>query len=174
MSNITLTIALSGPVATMAQSVPCEVNPSDWHADTLAAVFTYGARRWMQDHINSLAKARRDDGESVTEKWVNEVIAARLAAAVSGDITSRGQSTSDPMDSFRIKAVRAIMKTDAGAPIKKVHDAIPSDDQSARREFLLSVAVNNSDVIEPRAAALMAAAAKDAADAAKLAESIKL
>lgn len=99
-------------------------------------------------------------------KWVVDNVDAVAAESVAlmtnardrlydGERRIARESTSDPMDQWRIKVLRAKMRQDAGVALKKAHDAINSADQTARRAFLLGVAAKNdwveSDAIDLRA-----------------------
>ena len=72
------------------------------------------------------------------------------------------ESTVDPMDQWRIKVLRAKMRTSEGVALKKAHDAIDSADQALRRTFLLDVAAKN-DWVESDADALKVASEAAAA-----------
>ncbi len=83
-------------------------------------------------------------------------------------------STVDPLDQWRIKVLRAEMRTDNGKAMKSAHDAIDSGDTKARREYLLSIAAKNVDWIDPKAIALRAASELAASELASGLSSISL
>jgi len=130
-------------VAIKVQGISREIDVTAFHQDAIDAVFTYGARRWFQDHINSAAKARRENGETITDKWTSEAFDARLDQALTGEITMRNGVATDPLDAYRIAVMRAVMKDEKHADVKAAHDAIDSADQKARREYLLETAASS-------------------------------
>lgn len=136
-------------VSVTAQGHSAEVDATDFHADSVAAIFAYGLRRWFQDHINSQAKAARDDGTEITDKWAKETFDSRLAQAVSGEITMRSAATNDPLDQYRLQVIRIAFRNDPKSDSAQTYAAIPSDDQKARRAFLLEVARNNAKKVDP-------------------------
>lgn len=93
------------------------------------------------------------------EKVATESAALMTAARdrlYAGERRVPRESTSDPMDQWRIKVLRQVMRTDVGVAMKAAHDAIDSTDQADRRAYLLGVAAKN-DWVEVRAIALKAA-----------------
>lgn len=142
-------IKVTEPTVTIkAQGVVREVDASEFHADSINAIFTYGLRRWVQDHVNSVAKSHRDEGETFDAE---SLVAARIDQAVTGEINMRNGTPSDPLDQYRIAVLRDFMRTENGADLKAAYDDIPSDDQKARREFLLTIAAKNADNVDPAA-----------------------
>ena len=156
-------------VTVKAQGETREVDPTTFAQAAIDGQFTYGVRRWFQDHINSLAKNYRDDndGEAPSAQWVADAFDSRLAQAVSGEITMRSGVASDPLDQYRIAVLRQVMRQDPEGELKTSHDAIPADETKARREFLLAVAAKFADKIDPHAEALLEA---DKAKAASIAD----
>jgi len=149
---MTNSINLKGFTVTMrAQGVVKEIALTDFHADTIDAILTYGTRRWFQDHINSQAKLARDNGDDID---ADELFDARLAQAVSGEITVRAASDADPLDAYRIRVVRGWLRGEGNAAkkLKAAYTAIPSDDQKARKDFLLAIAAKNAEHVESVAA----------------------
>lgn len=142
-------------VAFRAQGLVESVDLRTFHADALDAMMEYGVRRWFQDHINSKAKDARDNGEEFDPQ---STFAARLEQAVTGEITVRNGVPSDPLDQYRIAVIRAFMGADDpdAKKLKAAYDAIPADDQKARRELLLSVARDNAAAVDPKAESLRA------------------
>ena len=154
MSTIKAQIPAS--VAFKVQGAESSVDVATGHADAIAAVFEYGLRRWMQDHINSLAKAHRDDGGDITDEWTADAIDARLAQFVSGDITSRRPAApKNDLDDYRVAIVLDMLKAQPESDAAKAYAAIPSDDQKARRAFRLDLAANNAAIVDPLATAAM-------------------
>lgn len=149
-------------VTIRVQGVTQEIDATAFHQDAINAIFTYGLRRWFQDHINSAAKSKRDADEEVTPKWVTESIAARLDQAVSGEITMRNGEPVDPLDEYRIKVLRRAMKIKGNEDLKAAYDAIDSSDQKGRREYLLSVAAAHADTVDKAAKEWQAEDAKKA------------
>ena len=76
-------------VLAKVQGVEFTVYPETFHANATAAIFAYGLRRWFQDHVNSQAKAHRDS-EAEDTFDAAACIDARLAQALSGEISTRG------------------------------------------------------------------------------------
>jgi len=95
-------------------------------------------------------------------------------------------STADPMDTFRVRAVRDLVKRAESGEIadRKTRETlaklgheyrqIPSDDQAARRAHYLAFAHDNADAIDPIAADLKAEADRKAAERAKKASGFSL
>ena len=157
---MTVKITKTFEVPFKVQGLVKTVDVSTFHQDAVEAMLTYGVRRWFQDHINSVAKAHRDNDETVDAE---EIFASRLEQAESGDITVRGSGGSvDPLDKYRIAALREYMRANPDGELKGAYDAIPADDQKARREFLLSVAAKNAATVDARAKELQAIDAKKA------------
>ena len=122
-------------------------------------ILAYGARRAVQDRINSLAAAKRNDGEEVTDKWIKETVESVLAALSAGDVRIRGASASgDPMDDYRIRVLRKAMKDPKNAELKAGYDAVEPATDKARREYLLAVAASDKHqaAIDKAAAAMKA------------------
>ena len=108
MSNLSVSALIAASIkaeilpATVAAKVQGEAIAMDvaaFHPATIAAIFTYGARRWMQDHVNAAAnnfKQAEQDALAKGETFnggkpfdVQACINARLAQAVSGELTVR-------------------------------------------------------------------------------------
>lgn len=106
---------LPAAVAFKAQGVESSVNVDTLHADAIAAIFTYGMRRWMQDHVNSAANLHAKTIEDAKEKGLpvppafdaESCIAARLAQAVEGKLSIRAES-SGPAFTAHEEAVYAV------------------------------------------------------------------
>lgn len=88
---------------------------------------------------------------------------ARMAKTVDqlaeGEWNQRGTAGAvDPLDAYRILAVRGWMAENAKGAAKELvaaHGAIDSKDQSARRALLLSVATQNAEYFDEQAATLL-------------------
>jgi len=115
-------------------------------------------KAWAESNATAIAaKSARLMTEAVT----------RLYA---GERRTRVASESDPLDQYRITVLRTVMRTPNGAKLKAAYDAIGSDEQPARRAFLLDIAAKNADWVDPLAekarkdAAAKTKAAKEAAE----------
>lgn len=86
-----MTITITNPTVTIkAQGVTREIDASTFHPDAVEAIFTYGLRRWFQDNVNSKAAAHRNADETFDAE---QLVSDRMEQAISGEITSRGEST---------------------------------------------------------------------------------
>lgn len=143
--------------AIRVQGHTTEVDATEFHQDAINAIFVYGLRRWIQDHVNSVAKNLRDNDESVNAE---ELVTARIAQAVSGEITMRNGTPADPLDKYRIQALRDHMKVEPDGPLSEAYKAITSDEPGeqtkARREFLLAIATKNAEKVDTVAKKLKA------------------
>ena len=141
-------------VTVKAQGQTQAVDATGFHSNTIAAIWQYGVARWFQDNINSSAHAARKElpeGKDLSESDIAALFDKRLAQATSGEFNVRGESTSDPLDQFRIAVLRNMMRANPDGDLKKAHDAIPATDQKERRAFLLAIAEKNADAIDPLA-----------------------
>lgn len=117
-----------------------DIDPAKLDDSVLADLFTYGLRQKVFDGAS---------GEPTSEGSETAMQSVR-DKLYSGDWSARGEAAStDPLDRYRIAIVREIMAKPNNAKIKAAYDAIPSDEQAKRREFLLSVAAKNADAINP-------------------------
>lgn len=113
------------------------------------------------------------NGEAIKAES-NRLMTEAVTRLYEGERRQRIASESDPLDQYRIAVLRDVMKTPAGAALKAAYASVPSDDQPARRAFLLSIAEKNAAWVEPLAekarkeAAAKAKAAKEAAAAINL------
>lgn len=88
-------------IAIESQKTQFEVDPSTFDAIALEAIFTYGVRRWFNDHVNSQAAAHRDNVKDGSTFDVKAVFAARLACAVSGELSpSRAKNSENALSAF--------------------------------------------------------------------------
>lgn len=87
---------------------------------------------------------------------------------------ARSGGSVDPLDEYRVRHMRQLMKAAPDGKLATAYKAIPSDDQKARREFLLSVATKNADKIDPEAEALRQADIEKEKAAAKAAKNLSL
>lgn len=157
------------------QGVAKEIETGEFPQETINAWLTYGARRWFQDSINSLAKQARDNGQDIDEAWVQDTYMERLNAALSGKLSTRKAATeSDPLDKYRISVLRQAMRDDPDGELSTEYGKIPSDDQAGRKAFLLAVAAKHSDMIDPLAKKALAADQRAADAVADVAASITL
>ncbi len=151
----TMKATVPATVSAIVQSNPVEMDLSTFHADTLAAIVTYGARRMMQDSINAQAAAHRKDKKAEGEFDVQAAVKHRLEQFVSGTLSTREASgDTDPLDEYRIRAARMAIANNKEGDNWKLYSDIPSDEQGKRREFLLALAADNADAIDPLAVEL--------------------
>lgn len=127
MSTITITFD--------ADLLDVSVNEITYQLDTskpipnesLVKVFRYGLQRIVNDACG---------GKDKTDAWKAEKAAERIAAIYSGDIASRATSAeSEPPLMFFI---REVVRQKLGEVSRKEYKAIASDDQAARRAFILA------------------------------------
>ncbi len=125
------------------------VDPSKLHESILADLFTYGLRQKVFDS----ASGNPEKAESTT------AMTQCIEKLNSGDWTIRNAAAaSDPLDSYRIQVVRKLMASGNSDKVRAAYEAIPSDEQAARRAFILSVAEKNAKAIDPVATKMKAEA----------------
>ena len=134
-----------------------EVDFNSFHPDAQDYLKRYGTQRAVNDFINSRAKTRRDDGGDITEKWVSDTYASRLDQFMTGELSTRGDGA-DPLDTYRVQAVRDAIKNEPASEMALAYAAIDSKDQKARIEYCLEVAAEYPDQVDPYALDLMAEA----------------
>lgn len=134
-----------------AQKADFTVDPSTFSAIALESVFTYGVRRWFQDHINAAAhtfKLAAQDAESKGAVFndgkpfdVAACFAARLEAAVTGILSAPRTKSGAPglsaFDESLYVAAYDARKNPAFKPIAKAVAASKGLDTSARKEIVL-------------------------------------
>ena len=106
MSVHTFTIPATVDAKAAGVSITMDVN--SFHSDAIAAIFAYGARRWMQDYVNAAAhsfKQAKAEAEAKGETFAAEfdaesVIAARIAQAVSGNMSTRTSGNGETFSAF--------------------------------------------------------------------------
>lgn len=74
-----------------------------------------------------------------------------------GWTSRRVNSSSDPLDAYRIAVVRKIILDDKKSKSYKGYDAIDAKDQNARRDYLLALAAKNVEAVDALAQEAMAA-----------------
>ena len=122
----------------------------------IAELFAYGLGQKVRD----ASSAFPDVEGSVTS------MQSCVDKLYSGEWTMRGESVaSDPLDKYRVQIVRKLLAQETNATLKAAYNAIPSDEQAKRREFIMDIAAKNADAIDPVAIKMMEAeqtAAKNA------------
>lgn len=117
-----------------------DIEPAKLDESILSDLFAYGLRQKVFDGASGEPTS---DGSETAMQAVRDKL-------YNGDWTARGEAaSSDPLDRYRIAIVREIMAKPNNKKIKDGYDAIPSDEQAKRREFLLSIAAKNADAIDP-------------------------
>lgn len=151
-------------IALSAQGIEFEVDASTFSPIALEAIFTYGVRRWFQDNINSQAHSHKQTVTDGSAFDTRAAFDARLAAAVSGELSpSRAKSAASEFSPFAeaLYAVAVENKTaPAFAAIKAAWSASKGLDTAARKgEILVAV-----DKLPAAALAALKAAAQARAD----------
>jgi hypothetical protein len=156
-----------------------------------AAFLLEGIAEYIRDSsasalINAYATATGEEGTPESRKAWGEsnpdLVRAESLALMSDAVTrlytgerrQRIASESDPLDQYRVAVLRDVMKTEKGAALRAAYDSIPSDDQPARRTFLLSIAGKNAAWVDPLAEKARAAAVAKAKAAKEAAAAIEL
>lgn len=131
MTNLPETIAFK------AQGESFTIETATMHPDAIAAIFTYGARRWFQDHVNAKAKDARDNKEPFD---VKACVKARAEAARSGDITSRGAGAEsfDDMETELYKVAVSVKSHAGWEPINTAFVAAKGLPTAERMRAVLS------------------------------------
>lgn len=139
-------------VSSRGKTVTVDVAKLD--ADMIVKLALHGLTQKVADAAAGAKKAAGEDAsdELIAEVGYNlmEAVARRLESGDWGAERGSG-ATADPLDKWRLAVMRDIMKTPNGAELKKKYDAIPSEDQSARRELLLEVAGKNAAIVDKEA-----------------------
>lgn len=171
---------LPATVAFKAQGVESAVDVTTLHADAIAAIFTYGMRRWMQDHVNSAANLHGKTIEDAKEKGLpvpaafdpESCIAARIAQAVEGKLSIRAES-SGPTFTAQEEAVYAVAVEVKGvkgweslAAAWKAAKGMGTDD---RKTTILKAVAALPDAPRGKLVAVADARVKSAADLAAMA-----
>jgi hypothetical protein len=92
---------------------------------------------WVMDNVPALAAESEALMTAARDRLYN------------GERRVASMSNVDPLDQWRIKVLRQVMRTETGAAMKSKHDAINSADQAARRAFLLDVAAKQRPSVTP-------------------------
>ena len=139
-------------VSSRGKTVTVDVAKLD--ADMIVKLALHGLTQKVAD---AAAGAKKAAGEDASDELIAETgfqlmdaVARRLESGDWGAERGVG-GTSDPLDKWRLAVMRDIMKTPNGAELKKMYDAIASDDQKARRELLLDVAGKNAAIVDKEA-----------------------
>lgn len=93
---------------------------------SLVRIFRYGLQRIVND---------RCGGADKTDEKKAEIATGMIEAILSGEIAQRRASTGEPAINAYI---RRIVRTVLGEKSKAAYAAIPSDDQTARGEYLMA------------------------------------
>lgn len=99
-------------------------------------------------------KGATDANEALVCAESGAIMVGAINRLYKGERRISRMSTVDPMDAWRIKAVRNYMATPDGADVKTGHNAIDSSDQDARREFLRDIATKNAEYFNAEATTL--------------------
>ena len=149
-----------------AAGIEGKLDPSELHPDSLAYIFTYGARRVMQDSLNSAAhKARKDGDESFN---VNAFHDARIAALKEGTVGARGAGGG--VDAVTRKMVSLIRKNVKAADAAWYKNADESDRFARCVEALAKLPEAQADTLRKHAEAEL----KREAEAAKAAAALNI
>lgn len=146
-------------VALSAQGLDFEVDASTFSPIALEAIFTYGVRRWFQDNINSQAHSHKQTVTDGSAFDTRAAFDARLAAAVSGELSpSRAKNAESALSAFdeSLYAVAVENKAlPAFAALKKAWADSKGFETAARKTAILAAA---AALPEPLNLALKAAA----------------
>jgi len=143
MTKFSFTLALES-IELSAQGSEFSVNPADFDARSLEAIFIYGTRRWFQDYINAQAHTFRkaaEAGELSGSFDTQAVFASRLEAAKSGELSIRASSAAAPafseleLATYDLIATPAMRK--AHKPLAKAWDSCKGFSSDERRKAML-------------------------------------
>lgn len=168
-SSVTVDLAQI-PAAMFAEFVTDGVAEYIRDSSASALINAYRDAHNGEDGTPEGRKVWGESNGSVIATESERLMTEAVARLYEGERRTRTASESDPLDQYRITVLRTVMRTPTGAKLKAAYDAIGSDDQPARRAFLLSIASKNADWVDPLAekarkdAAAKAKAAKDAAE----------
>ena len=164
--TLAITIAVR-PLTVTTQGLDRTVDPSTFAPNAIAAIFAYGLRRWFQDNINSAAKVARDADATFDAE---SAFLDRLEQATSGDIASRGGSTTDPMTDWRRKAVNSLARRNPA--LRDNLRALKSI--AEKNEYRDDIAAKNATLIDKLANELRRAAEAASAKATDLADELTI
>jgi hypothetical protein len=153
-------------VSVQKGAATAKVNVDKLSHEVIGKLVLHGLRQKIADAAAGAKKASEADDETRT---VAEIASDLMAKVVTNletgnwGVERSGGVTADPLDKYRIEIMREVMRVNP--KVKKAYDAIDSDDQTARREFLLKIAAKNAGTVDPEAERRMevARAAKKAA-----------
>lgn len=93
------------------------------------------------------------NAESVDAEALTLMESAARNLVENGWTTRRAGSATDPLDAYRAQVVRANIQSDKKSKAYKGYAAIDSKDQAARRAYLLDIAAQNAEIVDPLAEA---------------------
>lgn len=161
MSNLSITdlIALSiaagfipATVEAKAQGETVILDVASFHPETIAAVFTYGARRMLQDHVNSAAHQHKAS-DAKDEFDAPACIAARIAAFNSGTIGQRasGGETFTREDDELYALVIGLRGNSAWGPIATAYSLSKGLSTAERKRAVLTAFESMPDAAKAQA-----------------------
>ena len=126
-----VTFTLPATIDLTAAGIERSVDPSEFAANALEGIFTYGVRRWFQDHLNAAAhtfKRAAAEAEAKGETFnggkpfdAAAAFAARLDAAKTGELSARSTGPAAP----RFTALETAIYGLAASPaMRKRHAAL--------------------------------------------------
>lgn len=135
----TITIAFDADVieATVAEKT-FQAALADMPNESLRRIFAYGFQRIVNDRTGG-----KDKDAAAKHKIATDMI----ERIMSGEIAQRATTAGEPAIN---RYIRAVVRKALGEATKAKYDAIPSDDQSARAEFLMSTYTAASDDVRKR------------------------
>jgi hypothetical protein len=154
--NDSITVTFDIPAAfTVSKRNGAEVScdMSKLPVEQVRELFLYGLGQKVRDSSSSFP-----DPEGSTTA-MNKC----LAALYDNQWAVRATATGDPLDPYRITIIREALAKPHNKEANAIYLAIPSDDQKARRAFLLSIAAQNSHAVDIEANRRLAIDKEDAA-----------
>tara|TARA_R110000868_G_scaffold76760_12_gene220480 strand:+ start:1526 stop:2020 length:495 start_codon:yes stop_codon:yes gene_type:complete len=152
--SITVSFAIpTAFVVTKRNGAEVSCDMSKLPVEQVRELFLYGLGQKVRDSSSSFP----DKGGSITA--MNKC----LAALYENQWAIRATATGDPLDPYRVTIIREALAKPRNKEANAIYLAIPSDDQKARRAFLLSIAAQNSHDVDIEAKRRLAVDEADSA-----------
>lgn len=119
--------------------------------EIVGKLILHGLKQKIADAAASAKKASEADDETRSVVEIAEDLMAKVVTNLErGEWgTERTGATGDPLDPYRARVVRKALGTNP--KLKKQYDAIPSTEQKARTDFLMQIAAEKADIVDPAA-----------------------
>ena len=130
-----------------AQGIEREYDLTSFHPVTLQAMLNYGARRWVQDSVNSqchAAKKADEDFDAVA------IFDARIMQAMSGDVTARRTAAPiNPLGKYVLEVLNAILPKADGADAILIRNGLKAcKTTQERRDYAVHVLSGNQPAMD--------------------------